>query len=87
MWEKGGMRYISIEGKELVNGIRTRNERAATRSVVLFILYWDPRMSYVVSDLGKWRKKMYNPPQPQQVAVNQLTTRHCVYRTLSHLPT
>jgi hypothetical protein len=22
-----------------------------------------------------------------QVAVNQLTTRHCVYRTLSHLPT
>ena len=63
MWEKGGMRYISIKGKELVNGIRTRNERAATRSVVLFILHWDPRVSYVVSDLGKWRKKMYNPSQ------------------------
>jgi hypothetical protein len=69
------MRYISIKGKELVNGIRTRNERAATRSVVLFILYWDPRVSYVVSDLGKWRKKMYNPLWRRLLAIISLFCR------------
>jgi hypothetical protein len=54
----------------------------ATRKVSEFIL-----KNQCLAISQGWPPGCRTMPMGLQVAVNQLTTRHCVYRTLSHLPT